>query len=531
MALDSVGRDDERLASAEQAIGPYLRAIRRHWILVAVITLLAGLIAGITATSGGNTYQATSSILVSPLPEGQSSTLGIGTVVDTGDPARTIQTAAALIDTQQAAQRAAHTLGGGWTAGGVKSAVGVSPLGASNVVAVTAQASNPQDAARVANAFANGAIAYRGSVVQRQVAAELKSLDARLAQLPPNSAEAQALGTTVSQLRTIQGPGREPTLSVSQLAAPPGGPTGASTWLIVLLALAGGFVLGSVAALAIETFIRPVRDRAEVLSIYDLPVLAAIPRVRKGRGRDLLPWNLPPVAFEQMRMLRVQLTLGKRGRVIMVTSAGAGDGKTTVAAALAAAFAEVNDEVVLMDLDMRRPELTRLLGPAPTIGSRDHAELANGGRSDGAVSVAPLPGVKLVPAPRGDLAKLEAIIKTLPAQIAQAKRNGACVIVDTAPVGEVSEALRIASVCDQVVVVARPRHTDRRRLRMARDLLERANAPTVGMVLVGEDTSMVGGDYGYGYSTGLGSMLDDDGVAEADVQAASSEKVRGIEPG
>ncbi|HEX4672103.1 MAG TPA: P-loop NTPase [Solirubrobacteraceae bacterium] len=530
MASESVGRDGERLASAEQAIGPYLRAIRRHWILVAVITVLAGLVAGITATRGGSTYQASSSILVTPLPEGQSSTLGIGTVVDTGDPARTIQTAAALIDTQQAAQVAAQTLGHGWTAGRVKSSVGVTPLGASNVVAVTADASNPADAARVANAFAKGAIAYRGSVVQKQVDAELASLGARLAQLPPTSAEAQALATTVSQLRTIQGSDREPTLSVSELAAPPGGPTGASTWLIVLLALAGGFVLGSVAALALETFIRPVRDRAEVLSIYDLPVLAAIPRVRKKRGRDLLPWNLPPIAFEQMRMLRVQLSLGKRGRVIMVTSAGAGDGKTTVAAALAAAFAEVNDEVVLMDLDMRRPELTRLLGPTPTVDGHEHAELANGA-PDGAVAVRPLPGVKLVPAPKGDLAKLEAIIKTLPAQIAQAKRKGACVIIDTAPVGEVSEALQIAAVCDQVVVVARPRHTDRRRLRMARDLLDRAHAPTVGMVLVAEDASMVGGDYGYGYSTGLGPMLEDNRVEDAEVRAASSETVRGVEPG
>jgi Mrp family chromosome partitioning ATPase len=392
---------------------------------------------------------------------------------------------------------------------------------------VTAQASNAEDAARIANAFAQGAIAYRGSVVQKQVAATLSSLDARLSQLPPTSAEAQALGTTVSQLRTIQGPDREPTLSISQLATPPGGPTGASTWLIVLLALAGGFVLGSVAALALETFIRPVRDRAEVLSIYDLPVLAAIPRVRKRRGKDLLPWNLPPVAFEQMRMLRVQLTLGKRGRVIMVTSAGAGDGKTTVAAALAAAFAEVNDDVVLMDLDMRRPELTRLLGPSPTVDGREHAN----GAADGAVPVRPLPGVKLIPAPKGDLAKLETIIKTLPAQISQAKRKGACVIIDTAPVGEVSEALRIAAVCDQVVLVARPRHTDRRRLRMARDLLERAHAPTVGMVLVAEDASVVGGDYGYGYSTGLSSMLDDHGVDDAEVGAASSEKVRGAEPG
>ena len=144
----------------------------------------------------------------------------------------------------------------------------------------------------------------------------------------------------------------------------------------------------------------------------------------------------------------------------------------------------------------------------------------------------PSRGSSWVPAPRGDLANLEAIIKTLPAQIAQAKRNGACVIIDTAPVGEVSEALRIASVCDQVVVVARPRHTDRRRLRVApRSAGAGAHAPTVGMVLVAEDASMVSGDYGYGYSTGLGSMLEDNGVAEADVQAASSEKVRGIEPG
>jgi hypothetical protein len=66
---------------------------------------------------------------------------------------------------------------------------------------------------------------------------------------------------------------------------------------------------------------------------------------------------------------------------------------------------------------------------------------------------------------------------------------------------------------------------------MARDLLERAHAPTVGMVLVGEDAGVVGGDYGYGYSTGLGSMLDENGVEDAEVPAASSEKVRGVEPG
>jgi Mrp family chromosome partitioning ATPase len=485
-------------------------------------------IAAYTVHKSGKTYQASASILVSPLPEGSSGTLGIGTVVDSGDPARTIQTAAALIDTDQAAAATARQLGRGWSAGRVMSSVSVTPLGASNVLAVTAQAPNPTDAAKLANAFATNAISYRGSVVQQQIATTLASLGARLAQLPPTSAEAQSLATTVSQLRTMQGSNREPTLSVSQQALPPGGATGASSWLIVLLALAGGFVLGSVAALALETFTRPVRDRAEVLSVYDLPVLATVPRLRGRRGRRLPPWELSPVAFEQIRMLRVQLTIGKRGRVIMITSAGAGDGKTTVAAALAAAFAEVDENVVLMDLDMRKPELTRLLGPKPEGGGEIDAP--NGRSGDGTVPVAQLPGVRLVPAPTGDLARFEAVIKQLPAQIAQAKRRGAAVIVDTAPVGEVSEALRIAAMCDQVIVVSRPRHTDRRRLRMTRDLLERAHAPTVGMVLVAEESSMAG-SYGYGYSHGLSPGTDQGDVGEEGVPAVGPEKVRGADPG
>lgn len=532
MSFNAVGTDHDRLGSAEQAVGPYLRAVRRHWILVAVVTVVAGLIAGITVHRAGKTYQANASILVSPLPEGSAGTLGIGTVVDTGDPARTIQTAAALVDTEQSAQGAARTLGHGWTPGGVMSAVSVAPLGASNVLAVTADAGSPQDAARLANAFATNAIAYRGSVVQQQINATLTSLSARLAQLPPASAEAQGLATSVSQLRTMQGPDREPTLSLSQKAVPSGGPTGAPDWLIVLLALAGGFVLGCVAALALETFTRPVRDRAEALSAYDLPVLASVPRIRSKRGRKLPPWEFSPVAFEQMRMLRVQLTLGKRGRVVMVTSAGAGDGKTTVAAALAAAFAEVKDGVVLMDLDMRKPELSRMFGAnLGTDGANGLAEPRNGRSTQGPpISIPQLPGVKLIPAPVGDLAHLETLLKHLPARIAQAKRNNACVIIDTAPVGQVSEALQIASMCDQVIVVARPRHTDRRRLRLTRDLLERAHAPTVGMVLVGEDANVTGKNYGYGYAAALSPSVDES-RADDETSAASSEQVRGAHPG
>jgi Mrp family chromosome partitioning ATPase len=523
MAPDVAGSDALSLASAEQAVGPYLRAIRRHWILIAVVTVIAGLVAAFSVARAGETYQASASILVTPLPEGSSAVLGIGTVVDTGDPGQDVQTAAALIDTDEAAAGAAARLGRPWTPRGILSATTVTPVGAANVLDVTASASSASDAARIANAFAQSAIAYRASVVQGEITRTLAALESRLSTLPATSPEAEAVAAEVAQLRTIQGPGREPTMSISQLATPPGSATGTAPWLIVLLALAGGLILGSVAALGLEAFSRPARDRDEIASLYQLPVLASVPRIRNRHGRRLAPWELTSTGFEQIRMLRVQLSLSGAGRVIMVTSAGAGDGKTTVAAALAAAFGEARQDVILIDLDTRKPDLVKVLGVAPSEVDRTN------GLSGALVGVPRLPRVKVMPAPLGGPATFEGLLRRLPDQLAEAQAAGGVVIIDTAPIGEVSDALRVAPLCDQVVVVARPRHTDRRRLRTARDLLARARAATVGLVLVGEESAALGSEYGYGYSTGLGEALDE--PDDAEFSSASPEMSRDVESG
>ena len=144
---------------SERAFGPYVQAVRRHWVVVVSVAVLALIVAGITVARTSGSYDATASILVTPLPEGDASFVGIGTVVDTGDPARTMQTAAALVDTPNAAAAAAHALGAPWTQDSVRNAVSVSPLGASNVLNVSASASSPAGAQRLANAFAEKAIA------------------------------------------------------------------------------------------------------------------------------------------------------------------------------------------------------------------------------------------------------------------------------------------------------------------------------------------------------------------------------------
>jgi len=243
-------------------------------------------------------------------------------------------------------------------------------------------------------------------------------------------------------------------------------------------------------------------------------------------------------------MLRVQLSLaavregpqrpGKRplpasrrraSPVIMVTSAGAGDGKTSVAAALAAAFGEVDQDVVLIDLDTRKPDLVKVLAVDDTDVD------GSNGMGGGLIPVPRLPRVKLLPAPLGGPARFETLLQRLPSQLAKAQEQASCVIIDTAPVGEVGDALRVAPMCDHVVVVVRPRHTDRRQLRTARDLLARANAPTVGLVLVGEDPAAIGSEYGhgYGYSMGLGETLDEQDHAE--FSSTRSEMSRDAERG
>jgi Mrp family chromosome partitioning ATPase len=235
------------------------------------------------------------------------------------------------------------------------------------------------------------------------------------------------------------------------------------------------------------------------------------------------PWDVPPHVFEQIRMLRVQLTLSGTKRVIMVTSAGVGDGKTTVAAALAAAFSEAGRTVMAMDLDLRKPHLAELLGVAYSNGATQRPTVG------GARDVPQLPGVKVVPAPEGGLPQFEALAARLPTILDQARNEADVVIVDAAPVGEVSEALRIATMCDDVIFVAHPRRTDRRQLVLARDLLQRAGKEPIGLVLVGE-SGLPRGHESYAYAmspmegngVGRGHRLDEPAGVAADGPKANA---------
>jgi Mrp family chromosome partitioning ATPase len=464
----------------------YSRAIRsRPWIVGLV--LLAALGGSLLWTARRSaSYEATAHVLVSPLPQDDTTFLGISLLRDSGDPTRTVQTAATLIDSPAAAALAASQLGRGWTAQRVRNAVDVKPEGQSNVLAVTASADDPVRAARVANVFTRASLAVRRDAIARQVAAAVAQTRKQLSARRAAGERAGDIEARLTALESIAGD--DPTLSLSQSAVRPESATGAPTWLVILLAAIAGIALGTGAALLAELLDRRVRDDDELLRIYPLPVLARIPSLSRRRlrnARSLL--TLPSPAVEGFRSLHAQLDSGETPRTVMVTSASSGDGKTTAAIGLAMAIAASGEKAILIDLDLRKGDVANWFGMSGEGG------LATVVTSAGAVRDLLVPALQLegmhlrvLPAgPPGDHSRLEAAIRRLPEILAEAKALADYVVVDSPPLGEVSDALRIAREVDDIVLVARPRHTSRIQLEIARDVLERSAHAPRGLLMIG----------------------------------------------
>lgn len=506
MGFDAGPGSTASSSSQEQSLGPFLRAIGRHWLIVLIIVALSAGAAVFTVMRQQSTYEATTSVLVKPLPQGDVTFIGIGAVIESVDPTRTVQTAAALLDTPTAAQATATKLGPGWTRARVQSAVHVTPRGQSDVLAITAQGSSGPEAARLANEYTAAALNERSTIVQSNLATNIRSLRNRLGRLK-RASDSQAgqigdLETRFEQLRALQDLGSDPSLQLSQPADVPGGPVGTSHVLVVALAAIGGLILAAIAALALEFFTRRIRDEDELARLYGIPILAGIPKIRGARRGRLDPRELPPEAFEQVRLLRVQLPFGHSPTSVMITSANSGDGKTTTASALAAAIALGDEEVILLDLDLRKPGPMSMFDvERPLFQPRDHGVLD---LAEMLERVPGLPRLRVMPAPLGDAHKLERFVRKIPDLLAQAKRMAGCVIVDAAPVGEVSDALRVATACDHAVFVARPRRTDRARFILTRDMLTRAGITPVGIVVVGQRIAGSSRRYDASGPTGVG---------------------------
>ncbi len=467
---------------------PYLRAIRAHPLLILAIVVVAVATAIAWETKRTPSYKATTQILVTPVSN-EGAYVGLPVITNaSADPARALQTANSVLESPLAALNTAKQLRGSWTSKGVQEAVSVQPRGESDILSVTATAPNAVEAAHLANTYSRSALAVYASQLSSEAKSEVAQLQARQKTLPAGeNANATQIATQLTALIPVAD-GRDPNFSLLQEATIPTSASGSSKKLIVALALIVGLLIGVGAAIAIEYLNRRLRDEDEVLSLYPLPVLSRVPPLPRA-SRDASTFELiPPRVREAFRTLQVQLPRDShgQGRVVMFTSPSPRDGKTASTINFALVLAAAGLRVILFDFDLRKSDVGARLGVRS-----DYLDLFRAGATldELLVDSQSAPNLRVVSSPlRGDEVAplLEAVGRRLPDLLREARGLADYVIVDTPPLGQVSDALRAARMVDDIVLVTRIGNTDRVELQHTRELLDRMGHTPTGLLLVGD---------------------------------------------
>lgn len=270
------------------------------------------------------------------------------------------------------------------------------------------------------------------------------------------------------------------------------------------LALVVGLMLGVGIAFLLDRLDERIRSAGDLERLaIGRPILAVVPEVeqRNQAGYIVTRDDSRAPAAEAYRSLRTAVkfaSLDHPLKVIQVTSAATGEGKTTTMANLGVALAQGGDRVVIVCCDLRRPTIHERFGQSLTPGFTDvlvgDTQLSDTlRRYDDTTYVLPAGTPPPNPSELLSTPRAAAVIKALSEEFD-------VVLLDTPPVLPVTDALVVTRMVDATLVVVDSRTTRRNPLRRTLQLLEQVNAPVLGMVLNGVSSGSGGYGYGYGYT-------------------------------
>lgn len=471
----------------------YVETLRERFKLVLAITVLTTAVAVLYVATAPKVYESQAEMLITPDSSGDPTLATLGLITDSSEPTRPIETASKFVTNIDVANRVKQAINSPESAQALLSMVSAEPVAQSNVVAVTAKADSPELSQRLANAFATQAVLDRTQRLHERIDATIPLLKRQIAAAPSESAATgESLGAEMALLQTLRN-APDPTIAVNAKASYPGTKISPKTTLSIIGGIVAGLILGIAGAFVAQTLDPRLRREEQLRRRYTLPILARIPKDPSARsnGRPLDPRTVAPVTAEAYRSLRATLSARRarqsdRGRVILVTGSSVSEGKTTTAVNLSTALAMAGQRVILIESDLRRPSLAKALGIGPVESGVVSTLLENTTLDEALITTSEYgSNLKLLLADNkgGWIAELFSI-PAAEQMMAEAREMADFVVIDSAPLTEVVDALPLAREADDVLIVVRIGQTRLDRVEQLAELLDENDIEPTGFTVV-----------------------------------------------
>jgi polysaccharide biosynthesis transport protein len=505
----------------------YIAVLRRYWWLIGIIALIGAGAGAADALRKKAVYQANVEVAFQD-PTKDLSLVGIpaNAVVTPVQVAALNETTATTPAVMTQVKRQLRTP---LSVPALTGEIGTSVNVGSGLLLITASASNPTFAARLANTLGNVLVAQDNRQARAQFAQVADHLRRRIAALRPlpggaPNPQLSFYEDELARLNTLAG--FATAAQIANPAEPPSGPSSPHKAREAVIGGVLGLLLGLIAAFVRDSMDRRLRKPSDFESAFELPVIG---HVRKqSLGRVAYASNgagaVDRLDLESFRILRrnVEFLDPERApKVVLVTSAVAEEGKTTVASSLAFVLAAAGKKALLVDCDLRRPDLAGrvkvelspglseyLAGVASTeeisrTVTFSETSLAAGKASKNGAGKTADPDSLETGSEKAGLGPLVHELACVPAGtvtsrgsellgtsrfqefLEHASASYAVVVLDSSPLLPVADTLEILPHVDSIVICARQSRTTRDQARAVKAALARFPPRPTGVVVTG----------------------------------------------
>jgi Mrp family chromosome partitioning ATPase len=484
-------------------IARYWEAIRGSWWLI-VLTVIGCVGASLFILSRSEkVYESSSYLVVSPVSDRDGFYNGLSILRESADPSRNLETLSRAITTSVVAQRVKAKVKVDGTARSLLDDIEAVPVAGSDLVEVRAKASSPSLARRLANAFAQATIEYRTARLRDEadkIIAGLRPLVRRsgpiptTGQLTPREESLQVVAARLAQLRALRA-NPDPTVRLDTPAALQRTPISPKPLLSVIVSSIAGLLIGVGGVLGLQLVDPRVRSERQLRELYRLPILGRVPKLRRRLG---VSSGAAASATDCYQSLRVALTGAGRGlggvRSVFLTGPSRRDGKTTTAVGLARALAQTGQQTTLVEADARNPSVGNALGVSSKAGLMG---VASGSTPMSEALIHPAresPNLNVLLAEhRGEWLRDVLVPATADRLLAELNDVSDWIVFDSAPLGQVLDALPLAILSGQLLLVVRLGKSQLDELkRLAETLDQHGIRPTGFVVIGGSPTSYPG---------------------------------------